>query len=222
METEKRGTKILPTILIILIVVAGGILVYNNTQEKQPIEDKTVVVDDNKKEDALVNDQLQKMQQQISALQQEVKTLKSEIKQLKSNTTTPAIVPNPPQTTQKATTVTNTTSSQPQTPSKNDITMTKFSCDWVDSRGTIALKNNLQQEVTAVKGRVIYYDMKGEMLDYVDFTKKITIAPGMTKSFEVNRYGYSESYAYYKGQVRSSTPDRKFKVEFQLQGYNVK
>lgn len=44
----------------------------------------------------------------------------------------------------------------------------------------------------------------------------------MTKSFEVNRYGYSESYAYYKGQVRSSTPDRKFKVEFQLQGYNVK
>ena len=100
-------------------------MVYNNTQEKQPIEDKTVVVDDNKKEDALVNDQLQKMQQQISALQQEVKTLKSEIKQLKSNTTTPAIVPNPPQTTQKATTVTNTTSSQPQTPSKNDITNVK-------------------------------------------------------------------------------------------------
>lgn len=104
----------------------------------------------------------------------------------------------------------------------NAVSLVSYSHDWVDSEAHISIKNNTEFDITSITGRMIYYDMSGNMLDYQDFTKKLEIETGMTKQFELRGYNYDESYAYYKSKVRAGAPDRIYKVEFQLKSYNYK
>lgn len=103
---------------------------------------------------------------------------------------------------------------------EKDITMVSYEQGWLDSRGTLALKNNTNEEIHNVVFQIIYLDMSGNPLDYEDFTKKITIAPGMTKKLDVPAYEHSRNYHYYKSEnMPGGSPS--FKIKFQLNDYNV-
>lgn len=102
---------------------------------------------------------------------------------------------------------------------ENDITMVSYEQTWSDREGTIALKNNTSEEIKNVVFLLTYLDMSGTELDYKEFSKEITIAPGMTRKLDVEAYEYDRHYHYYKSE--GLYDNTSFKVIFQLKDYNV-
>lgn len=62
-----------------------------------------------------------------------------------------------------------------------DITMVTYEQGWMDMNGTLSLKNNTGVEVKNVVFLITYLDMSGNELDYEEFNKLVSIAPGKTK-----------------------------------------
>lgn len=135
----------------------------------------------------------EKMQEEVSNLRNEVVALKQEVQKLKNNK--PAI-------NQKQTTTTTSTPTKPvvqqvsESFDPNAVTLANYTHDWVRSDASVSLKNNTSSAITQVTGRMIYYDMSGNMLDYRDFTKPVDIEPGMVKSITLPGYGHKDDYAY--------------------------
>ena len=102
----------------------------------------------------------------------------------------------------------------------NDITMVSYEQSWLDSNGTIALKNNTNKKIKNVVFQITYLDMSGNELDYEEFTKNIEIEPNKTKKLDISAYEHNRNYHYYK------TPDSYghtlFKIKFKLIDYNIK
>ena len=98
--------------------------------------------------------------------------------------------------------------------------MVSYEQGWLDSSGTLALKNNSSEEVKNVVFLITYLDMSGNELDYEEFARNVSIAPGMTKKIDVPAYEYNRSYHYYKSEDRSGGSPA-FKIKFQLKDYNV-
>ena len=104
---------------------------------------------------------------------------------------------------------------------EKDITMVSYEQGWLDSEGTLALKNNSSEEVTNVVFLITYLDMSGNELDYEEFTRRISIAPGMTKKLDIPAYEHDRWYHYYKSEGAAGKANTSFKIKFQLKDYNV-
>lgn len=222
---ERRGSsgKFFLVILVIVIVVgilwATGLVRWENSAKKQ--KETVVVIDD---DSATASDgDITVPADEWLALKNEVKQLRQEVNQLKSGSAKSASsktqTPATPASAQPTKTTTEGSSSASQ--SANAITLANYNHDWVQSEATVALKNNTDRTITQVTGRMIYYDMSGNMLDYQDFTKTVTIEPGMVKNFSLKGYGYKDEYAYYKSEIVPGNPSRKYKVKFELKSYKT-
>lgn len=99
------------------------------------------------------------------------------------------------------------------------VTMVSYEQGWSDSEGTLALKNNTNEDVRNVTFLMTYLDMSGRQLDYEEYTLQVNIKPGMTKKVDIPAYEHDREYAYYTSEALY--PSRKFKVKYELKDYNV-
>lgn len=227
-RTENHGgfIKVLLFLAVVAIIVAvlwaTGLIRWESTPDEIEQEEPELVIDP-------VQGDFVVSEAEWNALQSEVRQFRREVNQLKADAAKAATAPRqsspankPVQQTTQATTAKPASTTTVTQVTQNDITLSNYSHDWVKSDATVAFKNNLAQTVTSISGRMIYYDMSGNMLDYQDFTKSVSIEPGMVKSVTLEGYGYREHYAYYKSEVIRTNPDRKYKVKFELKSYKLK
>ena len=103
---------------------------------------------------------------------------------------------------------------------ETDISMVSYEQSWLDSEGTLALKNNTNENIHNVKFLIVYQDMSGKQLHYEELTKKVSIAPGMTRKINIKAYEHERNYHYYKSEnLPGGSP--AFKIEFKLLDYNT-
>lgn len=236
-RTENHGgfIKVLLFLAVVAIIVAvlwaTGLIRWESTPEEMEQEDPELVI-------APAQGDFVVSETEWNVLQSEVRQLRKEMNALKADAGKSATAPHQTTSSNKPAQQTTQQTAQPaqpaQTTSKpaatttaiqvtqNDITLANYSHDWVKPEATVALKNNLSQTVTSISGRMIYYDMGGNMLDYQDFTKSVTIESGMVRSITLKGYGYRDNYAYYKNEPVPGNEDRKYKVKFELKSYKLK
>ena len=78
----------------------------------------------------------------------------------------------------------------------NAVSMISYEQGWLDNEGTLALKNNTNEDISNVTYRITYLDMKGNPLDYEEYTSEIDVSPGMTKKVNVPAYEHERNYSY--------------------------
>lgn len=104
---------------------------------------------------------------------------------------------------------------------KNDaVSLESYEQRWLDHEGTLSLKNNTDEEVHNVVFVIKYFDMNGKQLDYKEYKREVSIAPGLSKKVDIPAYEHDRWYSYYKSEASSSEP-HKFKIEYELKGYNL-
>ena len=105
--------------------------------------------------------------------------------------------------------------------SANAVTMLDYEQSWSDNTGSLSLKNNTDTPIENVVFQITYLNMTGQPIDYKDYYKAVSIAPGKTRRIEIPAFQHERSYSYYKSEADYVTPHR-FKIRFELTGYNIK
>lgn len=101
----------------------------------------------------------------------------------------------------------------------NAVSMVSYEQNWIDSRGTLALKNNTSEAIHNVTFLITYLDMSGREMDYEEFFEEVDIEPGKTKKIDIDAYEHDRYYHYYKSE-NSPTDSPAFKIKFELKEYN--
>lgn len=234
-EKEKSGSPIKLFLIIACVVLVGVLLLLyqgNSSKEEssRASEEQNEVIEEASSYTPTDNTDIQS---EINALHREIAQLRQEVQQLKGNKSTtssktqtneanlqsPTITPNSTTARTKPTEPTPVKQKQETAFNPNDVTLAKYTHDWPHPDATVAFKNNTNNTITHLSGRILYYDMSGNMLDYQDFSKHINIEPGLVKSITLNAYGYREDYVYYKSDNYYPNPNRKYKVRFELKSY---
>ena len=227
-ERNSGNTKMYILLLCVALVIgllwATGLIRWEDSSNKQEMQVANTDEATSHEPDA----DFKVSASEWTALKDEVRQLRQEVERLKSSN-----VKHVPASTQSTSTrdlapVREVASTQSKAESAsiayapNAITLTNYNHDWVQSDATVALKNNTDFIVTQVTGRIIYFDMSGNMLDYQDFTKSVIIEPGMVKTFSLRGYGHKDDYAYFKSETVPTNPNRKYKVKFELKSYKTR
>ena len=219
---ERSGRGIVSLLIIIGILGSLATMMWRNgffDGDSKESDSEEVIIATNDETFGVSKQDWNAMQKQLKQLQNEVKTLQNEVKALKQS--------KPANTPTKSTPANATTDSTPAKTSSataanaQAITLEKYEHDWLSSSATLSFKNNTDKTITSISGRLVYLDMNGNMLDYVDINKSISIDPGYVKAFELTGYRWENEYAYYKSQTRSSMENRKYKVRFELKSYKT-
>lgn len=219
----KMYIVLLGVALVIGLLWATGLIRWEDSSTKQEMQvtntDEATMYDS--------DDDFEVSASEWTALKDEVRQLRQEVERLKSGNVKNVPASTKPISKSESTPVRETASqSKAESASvahdPNAITLTNYNHDWVQSDAMVALKNNIDCIVTQVTGRMIYYDMSGNMLDYQDFTKSVVIEPGMVKTFSLRGYGHKDDYAYFKSKTVPTNPDRKYKVKFELKSYKTR
>lgn len=219
---NKKPNRFLGPLLVIGVVLLALYLIENkgfnksNSNRLTADDDREEVADQSEfasqEEWEVMKNTTIALCNEVDALRNEVEGLKKEVKQLKGNSPKPT-------STNVVTAVTTTAKQSASTFDPNAVTLASYTHDFVQPEASVSFKNNTNQRITQVTGRMIYYDMSGNMLDYRDFTKAIDIEPNMVKSVTLPGYGYKDNYAYYKSKASVTKPDRKYKVSFELKSF---
>ena len=229
-EYQEKSSRGLINLLLIIAIVGGIIAmmwkvgIFGKAAEDVEITTTEEVVAAATDEDfSITQSEWTTMQNQLKQLQNEVKTLQAEIKAIEQNklaTNKSTSLTQPKQTISTSTSTTPVTTNA--TAKTNAITLEKYTHDGNWMNAALSFKNNTNQTIKSFKGRIIYLDMKGNMLDYVDINQSISIEPGYVKGVELKGYGWDKDYSYYQSEASYLHPERKYQVKFELKSYSVK
>ena len=214
--TERSGRGLINFLLVIVVIGIVVALVWKlgafdikENAEELPIEQTNIKEPQSSTQFTITEQEWNAIQAELNQLQNEVAQLRKEL--TKKTTAAPA------KTTTQTTTKPTATAAKANTA---DITLESYSHDLDGRTARLSFKNNTNDEVTSITGRMIYYDMSGNMLDYRDFTKSTAIDPGMVKSVDIEGFRTSDDYVYYKNKYADLGV--KYKVKFQLKSYKTK
>lgn len=224
-EYQERSGRGLVNLLLIIAIIGGVVfaawragLFQSDEPEKYDTEVAAATADDQfvitKAEWQAMQSKLHQQQADIQQLREEVAALRQS--KAKTNQSTAAKV-----TTSKPAATTTTSTSTTTSSNANAITMVSYTHTWLEETAKISLRNNTDKTITKISARISYYDMNGNMLDYRDITKEITIEPKMSRACTIPGFGADEHYAYYKSDTFYSQ-QRKYKVKFELKSYTIK
>lgn len=229
-EEQGKGLKVFLIITFVVIAIltvlwSTGLIRLESTEDETEQEVAGEDADFSFSEEDLINLEvdLRALQREVKQLKSELAQTKSELEQLKkgsskSTTTRTSTTAQRTATSQNAQTTAASENTTPSDKEQSAITMVQYSHDAYTSSATITLQNNTNKTITGIKWRMVYYDMKENMLDYQDFTRRVSIDPGMVKKIEVSGYN-DRSYYYYKSHPSTTYPERKYKVKFELKDY---